>query len=52
MKKYCITSLFLGMILLPACQRQEQPVSPADKAQKVVITEVSGSFMDEPETLF
>ena len=49
MKRIISTSLLLGTVLFSAC-RQEQPIDPADNGQKVVITEVSGSFMDEPET--
>jgi len=49
MKRVLIFAGF-ALLLTSACQQQEQPVSPADNGQKVVITEITGAFMDEPET--
>ena len=49
MKKLYFIAGF-ALLLAYACQQEAQTVSPADNGQKVVITEITGALMDEPET--
>ena len=48
MKKIYFIAGF-ALLLASACQ-QEQTVSPADKGHEMVITEITGSIADEPES--